>query len=96
MLAQSETVYMNALAQRDGLFFQKFSSTPFPRDARGRGHIQDRKHDGPWIFFHPDGQVESRYAFKEGKPDGPWVLFDPNGNTIPERSGTYRNGALVD
>jgi antitoxin component YwqK of YwqJK toxin-antitoxin module len=40
--------------------------------------------------------VESRYAFKEGKPDGPWVLFNPNGNTIPERSGTYRNGALVD
>ena len=118
--AQSTMVYMDALVQRDGLFFERISRVPFTGEVRGRGFILNGKRDGPWIFFddngqrlsagdfkagqedgpwvffHTNGQMESRGAFKDGKQDGAWTFSNPNGTTISERSGSYRDGALVD
>lgn len=88
--AQGKAVYMDALVQRDGLFFEKFSRTPFTGEVRGRGLIQNGKRDGPWIFFDDNGQRLSAGDFKAGQEDGPWVFFHPNGQM--ESRGAFKDG----
>jgi hypothetical protein len=92
-LAQSESVYMDALVQRDSLFFQKISSTPFPRDVRGRGYIQDGNRDGPWIFFHLNGQMESCGPSRKASPMLPGcssILVTPPFQNALETTVTVR------
>lgn len=88
--AQGSLVYMHALVQRDGLFFEGSSRVPFTGKVRGRGFIQDGKRHGPWIFFDDNGQRLSAGDFKAGEEDGPWVFFHPNGQM--ESRGAFKDG----
>jgi len=88
--AQGTAVYMHALVQRDGLFYERSSRTPFTGEVRGRGFIQDGRRDGPWIFFDDNGQRLSAGDFKAGQEDGPWVFFHPNGQM--ESRGAFKDG----
>ncbi len=77
--ALAQLVWMSDLVVRDGLYFEKFSRTPFTGEVRGRGLIEDGRLEGAWIFFDDNGQRLSEGRFLGGKRVGPWVFFHPNG-----------------
>ena len=78
-LAPGET--WDDLVQGDGLFYENFSVVPFTGKTTGnvQGTFRNGKKHGPWVTYHPDGEIESKGTFKNGKKDGPWARYYENG-----------------
>ena len=65
----SESVPSYEMIQRDGLWYKKFTNTPFTGTATGQsqGKLLNGKQEGEWIYYYPDGQLDSKGNFKDGK-----------------------------
>ena len=74
---------------KDGVWFDYYDNG----QLYYRGKFHGGKKDGPWITYWSNGQLESKGDWKDGKREGPWELYDPSGGS---RSGTFKNGELVD
>ena len=63
----SET--MDDLVERNGLYYKKFSDTPFTGKITGKyqGSYKNGKRDGEWVGYHYDGQLTSKGNYKNGK-----------------------------
>lgn len=48
---------------------------------------------GDFVFYHPNGQVESRGAYVMGNKSGVWERFDPSGKPMAEK--VYDHEALL-
>ena len=86
----SET--MGELVKRDGLYYEKFSKTPFTGKVMGKekGKIKDGKKEGEWVEYWSNGQLMSKVSYKNGKEEGEWVGYHGNGQLSSK--GSYKNG----
>ena len=50
------------------------------------------KKDGPWIAYHPNGQLWAKGTYKDGELDGPYVSYYENGQL--EKQGTFKDGKM--
>ena len=50
--------------------------------------------EGPYAWWHSNGQWRAEGDFKRGKKEGIWILYDKLGNQ--EKCLTYSNGELMD
>ena len=65
----------------------------FPDDTtrfRTIGSLKDGKFDGPYEYYHPNGQLWRREAYKDGEFDGLSEWYHPNGQL--EHRTTYKDG----
>ena len=85
----SET--MGDLVKRDGIYYKKFTETPFTGKVTGKeqGRIKDGKKEGEWVKYH-DKKLWSKGSYKNGKREGDWVGYHDNGNV--SYRGSYKNG----
>ena len=49
----------------------------------GEGNYDNGEKDGPWVYYHYEGEIRKKGNYKEGKEDGKWVYYDEEG----ERTG---------
>ena len=87
---------MDDLMKRDGFYYREFTDVPFTGKVTGKeqGSFKNGKKDGPWVYYHKDGQLRYKGNWKDDKMDGPWVAFNKDG-TILDLTGTYKNGVKV-
>ena len=61
---------MDDLVERNGLFYKKFSDTPFTGKITGKyqGSFKNGKKDGAWVSYNQDGTVNKKLTgtFKNG------------------------------
>jgi hypothetical protein len=86
----SET--MGDLVKRDGVYYKKFTETPFTGKIFGKqqGSIKDGKKEGKWVRYHENGQLMGKGSWKNGKQEGEWVEYDYLGQL--REKGNYKNG----
>ena len=86
------------LAERDGLWYEKFTVVPFTGKVTGKiqGQFKDGKPDGPWVFYYDNGQLSLEGTYKDGKADGPWISFNKDGTVDEKNTGTYKDGEKVE
>ncbi len=90
---ESESVSeTDSVAERDGLYYEKFGETPFTGIVTGKnqGRIKDGKKEGEWVGYWGNGQLMSKVNFKNGKEEGEWVGYHGNGQLSSK--GSYKNG----
>ena len=80
-LALGETVKDEDLVYREGLYYKKFATVPFTGKVTGgiKGSFKEGKQDGPWVYYHENGQLWKIATYKDGKRDGAWVSYWDNG-----------------
>ncbi len=84
------------LVERDGLYYKKFTDTPFTGKITGnyeQGSIKDGKRVGIWVLYYANGQLWSKGEWKNGKAVGEWVTYSENGQL--RTKGKYKNGEQV-
>jgi antitoxin component YwqK of YwqJK toxin-antitoxin module len=72
------------LVKRDGLYYKNFTNVPFTGNITGKmqGEIRNGKQVGPWIAYHPNGQLLYQGTFKNGKMVGRWVIYYDDGQLM--------------
>jgi len=80
------------LVSRDGIYYKKFTNTPFTGkvEGRGQGYIKDGKLDGLWHFYWANGGLYLKGNWKNGKHNGYFESYWDNGK--PNDFGHYVNG----
>ena len=88
---------MDDLVIRAGLYFKKFTTTPFTGEIEGldQGKFKDGKKEGLWVRHLSNGQLISKGAYKNNKEDGEWVSYTMDGEVFPGLTGNYSNGVKV-
>jgi antitoxin component YwqK of YwqJK toxin-antitoxin module len=85
-IAYGET--MDDLVKRDGIHYKKFSDVPFTGKVTGKTHVflkngqgslKNGRFDGPWVYYHDNGQLLSKGTYKDGRKVGSWVSYHDNG-----------------
>ena len=86
------------LVERAGLYYEKFTATPFTGkvdEGLKRGSIKNGRMEGSWEFYFTNGQLFMKGSFKNGEYEGYWEYYDENGTVDEYFSGTYKNGEKV-
>ena len=89
---------MDDLVERKGLYYKKFTETPFTGkvdEGREQGKLKRGKREGRWVFYHENGHLRSNGAFKNGEMEGPWVGYNYDGTKDEDVSGIYRDGEKI-
>lgn len=63
-----------------------FSSEP-PLGLEAEGEYRANLPDGPWSFWHPNGQLRAQGCFMSGAVEGPWTFWTDTGVVDTARSG---------
>ena len=94
-LVSAETIDSSDLVERNGVFYKKFMSVPFPSRTRGiqKATYKDGKRHGPFEWYHENGQLKAKWTYKDGKKHGPYEGYHENGQV--HRKGISRNGETV-
>ena len=92
---------MDDLAERDGLYYKKFTETPFTGKVTGeeQGSIENGKRDGAWVEYFESGQLRFEGKYKNGLKDGEWFSYYKKGLLAGplEKSGwvqVHKNGIM--
>ena len=56
--------------------------------------FQEGRLEGPYAWWHPNGQLRAEGNYKEGKKEGIWIMYDSFGKE--EECLTYANGESTD
>ena len=86
-------VEWNDLVKRDGLYYKKFTDTPFTGKVSGeeQGKMKNGIREGKWIeYYRENGQLYEKGSYKNGKREGEWVEYHKYGQL--KRKGSYKNG----
>jgi antitoxin component YwqK of YwqJK toxin-antitoxin module len=85
---------MDDLVERNGLFYKKFTDTPFTGELSGQdnGMMKDGKPDGFWIYYYGDGQLNAKANYKDGKLDGFLKEYSVTGYFYSKEN--YKDGEL--
>ena len=67
--------------------------TSIVRRLSSGGTYKDGKKEGPWVSYHPSGQLYKTGTYKDGKKEGPWVEYDEDGQLY--KTGTYKDGNKI-
>ena len=81
------------LVIRAGLYYEKFSATPFTGELDEglvRGSIKNGKMEGSYEDYFKNGQLFMKGSFKNGKEEGYWEFYMNNGQSISK--GSFKNG----
>ncbi|MDG2096303.1 MAG: hypothetical protein P8J83_02385 [Paracoccaceae bacterium] len=91
-LGFSETVSPDDLVVRNGIFYKKFTDTPFIGEVSGRqnGTVINGKRDGFWESYYENGQLNWKGNYKNDNLDGPWEYYHKNGQL--SFKGNYVDG----
>jgi len=84
---------MDDLVVREGLYFKKFTDTPFSgelKEGMSQGKIKDGRRVGKWAFYHDNGQIKWRGNYKNGYREGEWTLYDFSGEL--REKGKFEQG----
>ena len=68
----SDTLTIDDLVERDGLFYKKFTNTPFTGEVSGiqSGDFKNGKRIGEWLTYYQNGQLRLIRNYKDGKEEG--------------------------
>ena len=93
-LVSSEETTMENLVKRDGLFYKKFTETPFTGKTTGpiQGSFKDGVAEGPWVNYYDNGQLQRKGDYKNSKREGPWEAYHDNGQL--QGKGDFKNGEM--
>ena len=77
-IAFAESVDIDDLVIRDGLYYKKFIDEPFDGEVTGQiqGEFVNGKQDGPWVYYHINGQLWLKETYN-------W--YSPNVRVLIER-----------
>jgi len=80
----SKDVDIKDLVDRDGIYYEKFSSVPFTWTTIGKkqGEIINGKREGKWLWYDSEGILERKDNYKDGKYDGKQYWYDENGELL--------------
>ena len=80
------------LVERNGLYYKKFTDTPFTGEISGiqNGKFIKGKRVGRWILYHENGQLESKFNIKNEKLEGLVETYHSNGKL--NQKGNYKDG----
>ena len=95
---QPESVKIDDLVERDGVYFKKFTEVPFTgkiTEGLTQGSFKDGKRYGSWVDYWDNGQLMFKGTLEDGKKDGPWVGFNEDGTVWLEYTGTFKNGLKI-
>ena len=72
---------INDLIEKDGLYYEKDSDTPFNGDVIGSvtGKFNNGKPEGKWIEYYENGQIMTEGTYKSGLLDGLFLYYFDNG-----------------
>ena len=78
----SETI--EDLVERGGLYYKKFTDTPFTGEISGiqNGKFIKGKRVGRWILYHENGQLESKGNYKDGEREVTLEYYDEDGKLL--------------
>ena len=94
----------DSVVEREGLYYKKFSDTPFTGKfikyrVNGqlwrKGSYKNGKREGEWVFYHDNGQLWSKGSYKNGELEGEWVDYRKDGTVNRYLSGTFKNGKKI-
>ena len=76
-----ESISVQDLLIRDGLFYKKFSDVPFSGEVSGeeQGKLKNGLREGFWTIYWDSGQLHSKGNYHNGKENGYWVFYFENG-----------------
>ena len=88
----SWSLNQNDLVYRAGLYYEKFTATPFTGEVEGiwRGSIKNGRMDGYWEIYYENGQLMYKGNLKNDKEEGYWENYWYNGQLASK--GDYKNG----
>ena len=90
----SEIDDFGELVKLEGIFYKKFTETPFTGKVIGRlvqGSIKDGKKEGEWVYYYNNGQIQWKTNYKDGKEqDGLWEGYYYDGQL--EKKGNIKDG----
>ena len=95
----SEEVSEDQLVEREGVYYKKFSPTPFTGtlvefyetgQLEGRENLKNGLLQGDFVVFYENGQLEERGNYKDGERDGLWEEYEENGQLLMK--GNYTDG----
>ena len=93
-----ETISPKELILDNGIYFRKYSDTPYTGSVEGqsqlltyeKGDYVGGKKDGVWRYYHQHKQLWTKGTFKNGIADGSWEWYLSDGK--PWSQGFYKNG----
>tara|TARA_B100000676_G_scaffold309291_1_gene372433 strand:+ start:4801 stop:5067 length:267 start_codon:yes stop_codon:yes gene_type:complete len=67
-IAFAESVDIDDLVIRDGLYYKKFIDEPFDGEVTVKTQCKfvDGKNNGPWVRYHENGQLREKGTYKNG------------------------------
>jgi antitoxin component YwqK of YwqJK toxin-antitoxin module len=95
----SETVSMDDLVKREGVYYKKFADVPFTGLVENyhkngqvvkKGHYKDGKRHGLWETYDESGSLKETINFKNGKLDGTREYYLENGKVFVRSN--YKDG----
>ena len=79
--ALSWAMGLEDLVKREGLYYEKFSNTPFSGKTEGlvQGHFNAGKKHGSWNEYYSNGQLKEVGTFHFNQKEGEWLEYDEDG-----------------
>ena len=92
----SERVDESELTLRDGLWYKKFTNTPFTGTSTGQaqGKVLNGKPEGEWFFYYYDGGLNAITNFKYGLREGKHEEYHENGK-LRHKSNYKKENSMV-
>ena len=89
-----ETLTMNELVKREGLYYKQFTNVPFNGEILGEfsGKIKNGKSYGEWLIYHKNGQLCQKGNKKDGKRVGLWEYYNDLGQFTSKVN--YKDGKM--
>ena len=86
-LSISKDIYFKDLLKKDGVFYEKFSDTPFTGKVTGllEGTFKKGMKYGEFIKYYSDGKILSKINYFENRLDGSWIEYYRNGNLLRKK-----------
>ena len=81
------------LVIRAGLYYEKFTATPFTGEldeGLQRGSIKNGKKEGSWESYYDNGQLDFKGDYKNGEMDGSFEGYFTTGQL--HIKGNFKNG----
>mgnify|MGYP000140568776 CR=1 FL=1 len=81
------------LAETDGLWHKRVSNVPFTGEVDegiAQGAFKNGKREGPFVWYHVNGQLGQKGEYKNGEREGLWVEYYDYGWLWYK--GEYKNG----
>ena len=77
------------LIEFDGLYYKKFTDTPFTGKVIGgwlQGSFKNGKREGKVVAYYDNGQLEYKGEYKNGEKEGEWVWYNKDGTLLSKKT----------